>query len=156
MHGRDAVASERLDGGAFRALDLTPDDAEFGHHLSPAPARRASWRRGSIRGLHSPDADAGATLAVRTREIAASRCSERRKFNRIVSSARILVSVCGCLRRSARPRWRRSGAIRCRAKAYGFKTQSPLTWVRAALGGERKARCHAASSFPTSPAMTVS
>ena len=41
-YGRDAIASERLDGGAFRALDLAPDDAEFGHHLSPAPARRAS------------------------------------------------------------------------------------------------------------------
>ena len=37
MHGRDAVASERLDGGAFRALDLAPDDAEFGHHLSSRP-----------------------------------------------------------------------------------------------------------------------
>jgi hypothetical protein len=34
----------------------------------PAPACCATRRRGSSRGLHSPDTDAGAKLAVRTRE----------------------------------------------------------------------------------------
>jgi hypothetical protein len=42
MHGRDAIAPERLDRGAFRALDLAPDDAEFGHRflLRPPPGAR--------------------------------------------------------------------------------------------------------------------
>jgi hypothetical protein len=37
MHGRDAIAPERLDGGAVGSCDLASDHAEFGHHLSSRP-----------------------------------------------------------------------------------------------------------------------
>ena len=45
MHGRDATAPERLDGGSLRPLDLASHDAEFGHHRSSRPRGLRLGRR---------------------------------------------------------------------------------------------------------------
>ena len=80
MHGRDAIASERLDGGAFRALDLASDDAEFGHcSLLSLPSCCALRGRASARRLHSPYADLGATLWSGSHEMARSVTRTRNK-----------------------------------------------------------------------------